>query len=252
MAERGSVPGSGQEEYGRPFGWRAAAVVLALAVWLAFGPLGPVWLYLLGWVVALAAADGVHRLVRRRGWDVPSPARMVAALLRLGPQSWLVAPRWARVRLLAGGFLVFAAIAGYMGRQAGGEYQLLANLREQGSRTDATVVEITDRSEEGRVLSVAVRFGTPSGPVRAEVDIGSDSADDARPGARIPVVYNPAHPAEVRSVAYLDGREADGVLQGSIVTGLLAAGFLVGTTRETLRARHTISPNPPTEGPRAD
>ncbi|TVZ87367.1 DUF3592 domain-containing protein [Streptomyces sp. BK340] len=237
MDERESVPGDGRDQYGSPLGWRALAVVVGVVVWLAFGPLGPLWLYVLGWAVALAAMDGVSRLVRRQGWAVPSPGRLVAGLLRLGPESWLVAPRWGRARLAAGGFLVFATIAGVMGWEAGQEYQVLANLRDQGHRTDATVVEITGRSEEGRATSVTVRFDTPAGPVSADVDVTPSSGNDARPGARIPVAYNPVRPTEVRHVAYLDGRDADGIRQGAIVIGLLAAAFLVGTAREVLRTK---------------
>ncbi|MFE9312654.1 DUF3592 domain-containing protein [Streptomyces sp. NPDC006706] len=161
-----------------------------------------------------------------RGWAAAARSGIVA-----GP------PRWAKVRLAAGGFLIFATIAGVMGWEAGQEYQVLANLRDQGRRTDATVVEITSRSEEGWATSVTVRFSTPSGPVRADVDVAPSSANNANPGAYIPVVYNPARPTEVRHAAYLDGHEAGGILQGSIVIGLLAAGFLVGTTREMLRTK---------------
>lgn len=237
MDERESVLSGRRDKYGSSLGWRALAAVVAIVVWMAFGPFGPVWLYLLGCTVALAAADGVYRLVRRQGWPVPSPGHLVAGLLRLGPESWLVDPRWARVRLVAGGFLMFGTFAGFMGWGAGQEYQAVANLRDHGRRTDATVVEITSRSEEGWATSVAVYFGTPSGPVRADVDVVPSSADDAKPGVQIPVVYNPARPTEVRHVAYLDGHEADGSLQGAIVAGLLAAGFLVGTTREVLRTK---------------
>ncbi|WP_317442017.1 DUF3592 domain-containing protein [Streptomyces collinus] len=243
MDERGTVLDRGRDEPGSPFRWSALAVGVAVAVWLVFGPFGPPWLYVLGWGAALAAAEGALRLAVRQGWDVPSPGRLVAGLLRLGPESWLVAPRWARVRLAAGGFLMFAAMSGYMGRQAAQEYQAVADLRDHGRRTDATVVEVTDRSEEGRALSVAVRFGTPSGPVRADVDIPSDLADEARPGAVIPVAYDPARPTEVRQVAYLDEHEADGVRTGAIVFGLLAAGVLVGTTREVLRVRRPAEPD---------
>ncbi|MFF4041766.1 DUF3592 domain-containing protein [Streptomyces sp. NPDC001816] len=237
MDERESVLGGGRDEYGSPVGWRALAVAVAIVVWMAFGPLGPLWLYVLGWAVALTATDGISRLVRRQGWAVPSPGHLVAGLLRLGPESWLVAPRWAKVRLAATGFLMFATMAGIMGWEAGQEYQVLANLRDQGRRTDATVVEITSRSEEGWATSVTVRFSTPSGPVRADVDVTPSSANNAKPGEHIPVAYNPVRPTEVRHVAYLDGRDADGILQGSIVIGLLAAGFLVGTTWEVLRTK---------------
>ncbi|WP_189316793.1 DUF3592 domain-containing protein [Streptomyces brasiliensis] len=253
MDERKSVLSGSRDRYGSPFGWRAPAAGVAIVVWIAFGPFGPVWLYVLGWAVALTAADGISRLVRRQGWAVPSPGHLVAGLLRLGPESWLVAPGWAKVRLVAGGFLIFATFAGFMGWEAGQEYQVLANLRDHGRRTDATVVGITSRSEEGWATSVTVHFGTPSGPVRADVDIAPNSADDAKPGVNIPVVYNPARPTEVRHVTYLDGHEADGILQGGIVTGLLAAGFLVGTTREVLRTKRQSDPGemPGAHHPRA-
>ncbi|MEV5799891.1 hypothetical protein [Streptomyces collinus] len=92
MHERATVPGEGRDEHGSPLGWGATAVGVAVVVWLAFGPLGPLWLYVLGWVAALSALEGVSRLVRRQGRPVPSPGRLVAGLLRLGPESWLVAP----------------------------------------------------------------------------------------------------------------------------------------------------------------
>ncbi|MFC9278560.1 DUF3592 domain-containing protein [Streptomyces collinus] len=242
MDERGTVPGRGPDEQGSPLGWGVSAVGVAVVAWLAFGPLGPLWLYVLGWAAALSTLEGVSGLLRRQGRPVPPPGRLVAGLLRLGPESWLVAPRWARVRPAAGGLLVFSVLCGYMGRQASREYRAVAGLREHGRRTDATVIEVTDRSEERRALSVAVRIDAPSGPVRAEVDIPSDLADDARPGAVVPVAYDPARPTEIRQVAYLDGRDADGIRTGAIVVGLLAAGFLAGTTREVLRVRRPPEP----------
>ncbi|MFF3468825.1 DUF3592 domain-containing protein [Streptomyces sp. NPDC001984] len=244
MDERKSLLSDGRDEYVSPSGWEVPAVVVAIVVWLAFGPLGPLWLYVLGWAVALAAANGVSRLlVRRRSRahrgarGIPSSGSRVTALLRLGPESWLLAPRWAKARMAAAVFLMFATFAGVMGWKAGQEYQLLANLRHHGHRTDATVVEITGRSEEGWVNTVTVRFGTPSGPVHADVDVPGSSATDPKPGTYIPVVFNPARPTEVRHIAYLDGRDADGIRTGSIVSGLLAAGFLVGTVRVVVRTK---------------
>jgi hypothetical protein len=242
MDERESVLGGGRDEHGSPGGWHVLAVAVAIVVWMAFGPFGSVWLYAFGWGTALAAAAGVSRLVRRQGWAVRSPGHLVAGLLRLGPESWPVAPRWAGARLAAGGFLIFATIAAGLGWEAGQEYQVLADLRGQGQKTDAAVVDITSRSEEGWVATVTVRFSTPSGLVRADVDVPPNSANHPKLGAYVPVAYNPAHPTEVRHVAYLDGRDADGMLHGSIVIGLLAAGFLVGGVRNVLRTqRQTVS-----------
>ncbi|MEU1344253.1 hypothetical protein [Streptomyces sp. NPDC005827] len=48
-------------------------------------------------------------------------------------------------------------------------------------------------------------------------------------------MFNPSHPTEVRHIAYLDGRDADGNRGASIGTGLLAAGFLVGTVTVVVR-----------------
>ncbi|MGW5463084.1 DUF3592 domain-containing protein [Streptomyces sp. NPDC003996] len=256
MDEPKSVLSGDRDEYVPPFGWGALAVVVAIVVWMAFGPLGPLWLYVLGWAVALAAANGVSwLLVHRRGrahrgaGQIPSPGQLVAGLLRLGPESWLLDPRWTKARLAAGGFLIAATIAGIMGWKAGQEYQMLANLRHHGHRTDATVVEITSRSEEGWATAVTVRFGTPSGPVQAEVDVAVNSANDAKPGTRIPVVYNPARPTEIRHIAYLDGHDADGIRQGSVVIGLLAAGLLAGTATEVVRTkRQTESGKTPDTG----
>ncbi|MEU1597684.1 DUF3592 domain-containing protein [Streptomyces sp. NPDC005708] len=244
MDERRSALSGDRDKYAPPFGLGALAIVVAIVVWMAFGPLGPLWLYVLSWAVALAAANGVSRLlIRRLGWahsgagHISAPGRLVAGLLRLGPESWLLARRWAKARSIAVGFLIAATIAGGMGWKAGQEYQMLANLRDRGHRTDATVVEITSRSEDGWATSVTVRFGTPSGPVRADIDVAVSSATEAMPGTHIPVVYNPAHPTEVRHIAYLDGRDADGIRQGSILIGLLAAGFLAATAREVVRTK---------------
>ncbi|MFK4148977.1 DUF3592 domain-containing protein [Streptomyces sp. NPDC004065] len=242
MDKRGSVPG-GDEDGRRPaVGWWTLAVAAAAAVWVAFGPFRPVWLYLLCWAVPPAAADGIAWLVRRHGparrdsGRLSAPPRLVAGWPRPGPGSWLVAPGWARARLAAAGFLLFATLAGVMAWQAGREYRTLADLRDHGRRTDATVVEVTGRSEEGWATSVTVRFGTPSGPVRADVDVPPGPDGDTGPGTRLPVVYDPAHPTEVRQAVYLDGRDADGIRMGAIVLGLLATGFLTGTVTEVLRA----------------
>ncbi|AYC36861.1 DUF3592 domain-containing protein [Streptomyces griseorubiginosus] len=238
MNERKSVLDRGRDEHVSPFTWGSLTGVVATVAWLAVGPLGPLWLYGLGWALALLGVNGVSwLLVRHRGRGLPQPAPLVAGLLRLGPESWLSAPHWAKARSVAGGFLVLATIAAGIGWSAAQEYQTLANLRHQGLRTDATVVEITGRSEEGWATAVTVRFATPSGPVQADVDVEVSSATDAKPGTRIPVVYNPARPTEIRNIAYLDGHDADGIRQGSIVIGLLAAGFLAGTVREVVRAK---------------
>ncbi|WP_455430977.1 hypothetical protein [Streptomyces cadmiisoli] len=91
---------------------------------------------------------------------------------------------------------------------------------------------------------MTVRFGTAAGSVRADVDVSLSSAIGTEPGARIPVSYNPADPTEVVHVDHLDGRDADGVRQGSIVIGLLAAGLLAGAAREAVRARRRTAANP--------
>ncbi|TCR27016.1 hypothetical protein [Streptomyces sp. BK205] len=167
MNERKSVLSSGRDEYVSPFTWGSLTGVVATVAWLAVGPLGPLWLYGLGWALALLGVNGVSwLLVRHRGRGLPQPAPFVAGLLRLGPESWLLAPHWAKARSVAGGFLVLATIAAGIGWSAGEEYQTLANLRHQGLRTDATVVEITGRSEEGWATAVTVRFATPSGLCR--------------------------------------------------------------------------------------
>ncbi|MFI6251862.1 hypothetical protein [Streptomyces sp. NPDC051016] len=210
----------------RDAGWEMPTAVVAVAavvVWLAFGPIGPLWLYVLGCAVVLAAAKG--------------GADRVAALLRIGPESWLLAPRWTEARMTGAGFLIFATVAGIAGWQADQEYQLLSDLRHHGRRTDATVVKISDRSEEDLVNAVTARYDTGSGAVEAYIDVPSTSATDPAPGSLIPVVFDPSHPTEVRHVAYLDGHDADGIRDGSIGTGLLAAGFLVGTVTVVVRTK---------------
>ncbi|MGH3326077.1 MAG: hypothetical protein ACRDOV_16855 [Streptomyces sp.] len=198
---------------------------------------------LLGWVVTLAGVAGVCYLVGRGlGWlpspdRIPSPARMLAGLLRRKEDSWLLAPRWGEVRLATVGLVFFACTAGTFGWKAAEEYQVLEKLREGGNRTAARVVRVAGESQEGWATAVTVRIPTPSGPVLADVDVGDSSALDAKTGRRIQIVYDPAQPTQVRHVEYLDGREADGIRTGALVVGLLATGFLVGTTREVLRVR---------------
>ncbi|MGY4965777.1 DUF3592 domain-containing protein [Streptomyces sp. 900105245] len=258
MDEREPMLNGDPDERAPLFGWQLPAVALAIVVWMAFEPPVPLWLYVLCWAAALAAADGAARLlrhrdpaghrdpVRRRAGRMPAPKapdapsapnHRVAHLPRPGPDSWLLDPRWTKARTAAAGFLVFAALAGVLGWKATQEYRMLAALRDQGSRTEATVVEVTGRTEEGRPAAVTVRFGTPSGPVQADVDVTGGSASEAKPGARIPVAYDPAHPTRVVQADHLDGREAEGMREGSIVIGLLAAGFLVGATCEAVRAK---------------
>ena len=243
MDERKPMLNDDPSEHGSRFGWKALAVVISVVVWLAFRPPGPVWLYVSCWVAALAAADGVARLVRhrvsahRRPGRTPSPSRRVAGLPGLGPESWLLDHRYVKARTAAAGFLVFATLAAIMGRNAAQEYRMLATLRDHGGRTAATVVEITGGTAEGRPAAVTIRFGTPSGPVQADVDVSPSSEGDAAPGAKIPVAYNPAAPAQVAPVDHLDGRDADGIREGSIVIGLLAAGLLVGAAWEAVRAK---------------
>ncbi|MFJ9558585.1 DUF3592 domain-containing protein [Streptomyces fuscichromogenes] len=250
MDRHRSLASGGWHEYVSPSGWEVPTVLVALVVWWAFGPLGDLRLYALGWLVALTATDGVLGLLRvRRGVRIPSPGGLVAKLLRLGPESWLLAPRWVRARTAAGGFLLFAVLAAGMGWQAGKEYRLLADLRQHGLRTDAAVIRIDGRSEEGRVNAVTVRFSTPTGPVQARVDIPATSADSPQPGMYVPVVFDPAHPAEVRPLSFLDGDDARGIRLGAIVVGLLAAGFLAGTVGEVVRVRRQTEPATATGSP---
>lgn len=236
--EQKSLVSRDRNEDRSPFAWGGLAVFVMVVVWMAFGPFQPAWIYFLGCPVALAVANGLSRLLLRgRGGRMRPPGRLVAGRLGLGPESWLSAPRWARARLVAGGFLTFGTIAGGMGWEAGQEYLTVRNLREQGIRTDATVVEIASRSEEGWATSLTLRFDTSSGPVRSDVDVSDSSATHAKPGAHVPVVYNPADPSEVRHVDHLDGRQADGIRSGAVVIGLLATGFLVDTVRTVARTK---------------
>ncbi|MFD3589866.1 DUF3592 domain-containing protein [Streptomyces sp. NPDC058683] len=135
------------------------------------------------------------------------------------------------------GFLLFATAAGFMGWKAGQEDQTLQNLRAHGRRTEATVVAIAGRSEEDQANSLTVRFTTPSSTVQADIDVGDGSGNDAMPGGQVPIIYSPSDPTEVRHADRLDGSDADGIRLGSVVVGLLAAGFLVGTARELMRAK---------------
>ncbi|MEI5525736.1 DUF3592 domain-containing protein [Streptomyces brasiliscabiei] len=238
MGDQRSPVSRDRNEDRSPFTWGGAAAFAMIAAWMAFGPFHPEWLYFLGGSVAVATVSGMARLLsRRRVGPTRPPGRRMAERLGIAPDSWLSAPRWAKARLAAGGFLVFGIIAGVMGWEARQEYLTVRHLREQGIRTDATVVAVAGRSEEDRATSLTVRFGTSSGSVRSVVDVSDSPAVDAKPGARIPVVYDPVDPAEIRHVDHLDGRQADGIRSGSLVIGLLAAGFLVGTGRTVARIR---------------
>lgn len=245
MSERRSVQSDGRGKYPSLNGWASLAGVATFVVWIAFDPFELTWLPIFGCAVALSTASGLARLlVRRWGWArrwasrIPPPGLVAAGLLsRLGVTSSLLAPHWAKARFFAGGFLLFATLAGVMGWEAAQEDQKLQKLREHGHRTDATVVAITSRSEEGSATSLTVRFGAPSGTVQADIDVGDSSATDAKPGTHIPIVYNPSAPTEVCHADQLDGHEADGIRHGSEVIGLLAAGFLVGTAREVVGAK---------------
>lgn len=245
MSERGSEQNDSRGRYRPLSGWASLAGVVAFMVWLAFDPFELTWNQLFGGAVVLSAAGAVTGLLLRRwGWArrwasrIPPPGRLATGLIsRLDVTSSLLAPRWAKARSIAVGFLIFAAIAGIMGWKAGQEDQILQNLREHGRRTEATVVAIAGRSEEDSPNSLAVRFDTPSGTVQADIDVGDGSGNDAKPGGLVPVVYNPSDPTEVRHADRLAGSDADGIRLGSVMTGLLAAGFLVGTVREVMRVK---------------
>ncbi|MFF3885313.1 DUF3592 domain-containing protein [Streptomyces sp. NPDC001914] len=221
------------------------AGVAGFVVWVAFDPFEVTWqLVFCGVVVVSAAGAGASLLLRRWGWArrwvgrVPPPGRRVTGVIsRLRVLAPLLEPRWAKARLAAVGFLVFGTVAGYTGWEARQEGQIVQSLREHGRRTDATVVAIADRSEEGWALSLTVRFSTPSSSVQADIDVGDGSGSDAKPGGRVPIVYNPSDPTKLRHADRLDGSEADGIRLGSVVIGLLAAGFLVGAARAVVRAK---------------
>ncbi|MEY2241794.1 DUF3592 domain-containing protein [Streptomyces sp. BF23-18] len=258
MSEHGSVPGDSRGKYRFLKGWASPAGVAAFVVWLAFDPFELTWNQVFGGAVALSAAGAVASLLLRRwGWArrlagrIPPPGRLATGLVsRLGVPSPLRDPRWARARSTAVGFLMFGAVSGFMGWKAGQEDQLVRNLREHGHRTEATVVAIADRSEEGRANSLAVRFSTPSSTVRAHIDVGDGSGSDAKPGGHVPVVYNPSHPTEVRHAHRLDESDADGIRQGSVAVGLLAAGFLVATVREVVRVKEQTEAGKTPDTPR--
>ncbi|MFF3413452.1 DUF3592 domain-containing protein [Streptomyces sp. NPDC002698] len=245
MSERRSVQSDSRGKYHSLYGWTSLAGVTAFVVWLAFDPFELTWNQVFGGAVALSAAGAVASLLLHRwGWArrwagrIPPPGRLAAGLVSgLGVPSALQDPRWARARATAVGVLMFGTVAGFMGWKAGQEDQTVQNLREHGHRTEATVVAIADRSEEGWTHSLTVRFSTPSDTVQADIDVGDGSGNDAKPGGHVPIVYNPSDPTELRHADRLDGSDADGIRLGSVVFGLVAAGFLVGTVREVVRVK---------------
>ncbi|MFE5403755.1 DUF3592 domain-containing protein [Streptomyces sp. NPDC056580] len=258
MSERRSVQNDGEGTYRFLSGWGSLTGVVAFVVWLAFDPFELTSSQVFGGVAALSAAGAVASLLLRRwGWArrwagrIPPPGRLATGLIsRPGVPSALRDPRWARARSTAMGFLMFGTIAGFMGWKAAQEDQILQNLREHGRRTEAVVVAIAGRSEEGWANSLTVRFTTPSSTVQADIDVGDGSGNDAKPGGDVPIVYNPSNPTEVRHADRLDGSDADGIRQGSVVVGLLAAGFLVGTVREVVRVKEQTEAGKTPDTPR--
>ncbi|MEU1535293.1 DUF3592 domain-containing protein [Streptomyces fagopyri] len=258
MSERRSVQNDSRGKYRFLSGWASLAGVAAFVVWLAFDPLELTWNQVFGGAAVLSAAGAIANLLFRRwGWArrwagrIPLPGRLATGLVsRSGVPLPLLDPRWARARSAAVGFLLFATVAGFMGWKAGQEDQMLQNLREHGRGTQATVVAIAGRSEEGRVNSLTVRFTTPSSTVQADIDVGDGSGNDAKPGDRVPIVYNPSDPTKVRHADGLDGSDADAIRLGSVVIGLLAAGFLVGTAREVTRAKEQTEADTAPDTPR--
>ncbi|WP_328557327.1 DUF3592 domain-containing protein [Streptomyces sp. NBC_00358] len=226
MSERRSVQSDSRGKYFFLKGWGSLAGVAAFVVWLAFDPFELTWNQVLGGAVALSAAGAVPSLLlgrwgRARRWadQIPPPGRLTTGLVstvgtglvsRVGVPSPLRDPRWARARTTAVGFLMFGTVAGFMGWKAGQEDQLLQNLREHGQRTEASVVAIAGRTEEGWTNSLTVRFSTPPRTVQKTIDVGDGSGNDAKPGGHVAIVYNPTDPTEVRQADRLDGSEADG------------------------------------------
>ncbi|MFF3448538.1 DUF3592 domain-containing protein [Streptomyces sp. NPDC002667] len=258
MSERRFVRRDSQGKYRMLAGWASLAGVAAFVVWLAFDPFGLTSNQVFGGAVALSAAGALASLLLRRwGWArrwagrIPPPGRLATGLVsRLGVPSPLRDPRWDRAKTTAVGVLMFGTVAGFMGWKAGQEDQVLQNLREHGQRTVANVVAIAGRSEEGRANSLTVRFTTPSSTVQADIDVGDGSGNDAKPGGHVPIVYNPSDPTELRHADRLDGSDADGIRQGSVVFALVAAGFLVGTVREVVRVKEQTEAGKTPDTPR--
>ncbi|GGX41603.1 DUF3592 domain-containing protein [Streptomyces fructofermentans] len=261
MSERKSVGRGGRGPYRALNGWASPVGVVAFVVLLLVNPFGLTAGQVFGGAVVLSVGvAGVNLLLGR--WEraprwtgrIPPPGRLAARLFsRHGGTSAQSPSPWGRARLAAVGFLLFGVPAGFMGWEARAEDRILRGLREHGHRTDATVVAVSGRSEEGSANSLTVRFDASSGSVRADIDVEGGSGADPTPGTRVPVVHDPSDPAVVRHVDRLDGREADGIRHGSVVFSVLAAGFLVGTCREVVRARQrtAVGRTPDTPHPAA-
>lgn len=89
-------------------------------------------------------------------------------------------------------------------------------------------------------------------PVACRLGVGDGSGNDAKPGGHVPVGYNPSDPTKVRHADRLDGSDADGIRLGSVMVGLLAAGFLVGTAREVVRVREQTEAGKTPDTPRPE
>ncbi|MFE6038713.1 DUF3592 domain-containing protein [Streptomyces sp. NPDC056452] len=230
---------------GREFpalGWSTVLVAVFLLAWFVFWPFDIIWLFVVTGTT-LALLKMLRRLIARHPnsridrWcrTNATPALLLAQLGRGGGRAWLHDAQWRAVRR-AGIFAIACTTAAcFMGWDAWQENQALDHLRSRGREVTATVVSVTGWSDADEALRVDVRFETPSGPARTNVDLEGDSVG-SKPGDRLALVYDPVHPATVRLPSQLDGRVIDGLVTGMVVVTLLALVVLALAIRDQLRA----------------
>ncbi|MET7365616.1 DUF3592 domain-containing protein [Streptomyces sp. NPDC005566] len=223
-------------------GWPTVLVAVFLSAWLVFRPFGTLWMFVvLG--TALALLRVLRRLVARHPtsridrWcrTNATPALFLAHLRHGGNRAWLHDAQWRTVRGAAVFAIVCVTAACFMGWDAWKEDQALNDLRSRGREVTATVVSVTGWSDADEALHVDVRFETPSGPIREDVDLEGDALD-SRPGDQLAVVYDPVRPATVRLPSQLDGHAIGGLVTGVVAVTLLALFVLALAIRDGLRA----------------
>jgi len=119
-------------------------------------------------------------------------------------------------------------------------WRILSNdlaLRSRGQETTARVTEVTT----GKVSRVHVVFRTGDGrEVEALVGQGDEAPGPrVEPGAEIPIVYDPEHPAsDVRDTRAPENHTIGYLMLGTTVVGGIAVGFAV---RALIRERRRES-----------
>lgn len=233
-------PDSGQKF--PALGWSAVLVTVLLLAWFVFRPFDAIWaIVVIGTALALlkglrrpASRHPTSRVDRRRRRN-ETPALFLAHPVRGRGRAWLHDAQGRTVRRAGMFAIVCMTAACFMGWDAWQEDQVIDHLRSRGQEVTVTVVSVTGWSDDNEALHADVRFETPSGSVRTNVEFEGDSVG-SEPGDQLTVVYDPAHPATVRLPSQLDGHVIGTLVTGLVVVSLLALFVLAFAIRDRLRA----------------